>query len=80
MAPISAVIGTAITVAIAVAWIGVTVTRNAISIIGPIRGIVGVACITRTVPRITGIDVDGDALSGCFERHKHRKAKSNGAH
>ena len=88
MAPISAVIRTAIAVAAAVpiawkgvtiAWIGVTVTRITVPIVAGIRRIVGVACVAGTVARVTGIDVDGSALGGCFERHEHRQAKSNGA-
>ena len=30
----------------------------------------GVACVTGTVARVTGIDVDGNALGGCLERHE----------
>jgi hypothetical protein len=74
MAPISAVIRTAIAIAwigIAIAWIGVTVSR-----IAPI-----VAGISRIcVAWVTGTDVDTNALGGCFERHNHRHGKSYRAH
>ena len=70
MAPISAVIWRAVAAAIAIAWIGVTVTRITVPIVAGIRRIVGVACVTGTVARVTGIDVDGNALGGCLERHE----------
>ena len=70
MAPISAVVRTAI--AIAVAWIGVTVSRIAVRIRRRVGWVASVAWLT-------GTNLDANALGGCFERHKHRQAKSNGA-
>ena len=71
MAPISAVIRTAI----AVAWIGVTVAWIGVTVSGIAPIIAGISRIR--VPWVTGTDVDAHALGGCFERHTHRQAKSN---
>src|SRR5262245_48653387 len=92
MAPISAVIGTviAVTVAIAwigvrsIAWIGVGVTRIAILVMGRIIAVARVTStvtwINSSVAWVAGINVNGNALGRCFERNKHRQAKSDRAH
>src|SRR5262245_25575161 len=89
MAPIpAAVVRTAITVA--VAWIGVTVSRIAVCIRRVVDWVsrsywVGRSYwVSRRVGWVStvgwaGTDVDAHALGGCFERYKHRQAKSNGA-
>jgi hypothetical protein len=80
MAPIPAAIIRSAIITVAVAWIGVTVSRIRIR-----RGVDWVSrsyWISRSywvsVPW-AGTDVDAHALGGCFERYKHRQAKSNGA-
>jgi hypothetical protein len=88
MAPITAVIGTVIAIAIAwvssIAWIVVGVTRIAIRVVGRIvavrRVASTVAWINSAIAWVAGIYVDGNALGGCFERHTHRQAKSDRAH
>jgi hypothetical protein len=99
MAPITAVIGTVIAIAIAVpiawvssiAWIVVGVTRIAIRVVGRIVAVgrvasavawinSAVAWINSAIAWVARIYVDGNALGGCFERHKHRQAKSDRAH
>jgi hypothetical protein len=78
-------------VAVAIARIGVGVIRIAVSIVGRIVGVAcvtssvvwinsAVAWITSTVAWVAGIDVNGNALGGCFERHKHRQTKGKRAH
>src|SRR5262245_2925381 len=84
VAPIRAVIRA--TVAVAVARIGVTVSRIAVRVrrgVDRVAGIVGWVTTVgwvATVAWVTGTDVDANALGRCFERHKHRQAKSNSAH
>ena len=77
MAPISAVVRTAI--AIAVAWIGVTVSRIAVRIRRRVGWVTRNVGWVASVAWLTGTNLDANALGGCFERHKHRQAKSNGA-
>src|SRR5262245_36253900 len=84
LSPITAVIRT--TVAIAITRTGVPVSRIAIRIrreVDRVTGIVGwvttVGWIT-AIGWVTRVDVDANALCGCFERHKHRQAKRNSAH
>jgi hypothetical protein len=80
LAPISTVVRTSISVAVA---------RIAVrTIVAGIRRGVGVAWVTRivggvttvgwitTVGGVTRTDVDVNALGGCLHRHKHRQARA----
>ena len=71
LAPITAVIRTAV----AVAWIGVAVSGIATIISGISR--IRVAWVTSTVAWITGTDVDANALGGALRRALHEEAPEN---
>jgi hypothetical protein len=89
LAPISAEVRRAITVAVAgitvrpiVAGIRRVGVARVTSIVGYVARIVGWVTAVGWVTSVTWprADVDGHALGGCFERHKYRHAQSNSAH